>query len=184
VPSYVALLRGINLGARNRLAMADLRGLLEKLGYDDVRTHLQSGNAVFGAGTRSARSVESAVESAIEETLSMQIRVLVRTAAEMANVVAADPLGDRATDHARYMVVFLEKPVPASALADIEPAAYEPEQFDVDGRHLYLWLPEGSHASRLARVLSETRLGGAATMRNWRTVTKLAELAGAKPATR
>jgi uncharacterized protein (DUF1697 family) len=179
VPTYVALLRGINLGARNRLAMADLRSLLDKLGYDDVRTHLQSGNAVFAASTRSARAVEKAVEEAIEATLGLQIRVLVRSAQEMAKVVAADPLGDRATDHARYMVVFLEKTVPTSALADIDPGAYEPEEFAVDGRHLYLWLPDGSHASRLARVMSEKRLGGAGTMRNWRTVTKLAELAGA-----
>lgn len=177
--SYVALLRGINLGPRNRLAMADLRALLDKLGYEDVRTHLQSGNAIFNAGTRSARAVETAVEQAIERELGLALRVLVRSAAQMAKVVAADPLGDRASDHARYMVVFLEKPVPASALAGIDPAAYAPEEFAVDGRHLYLWLPDGSHASRLARVMGEKRLGGAATMRNWRTVTRLAELAGA-----
>jgi uncharacterized protein (DUF1697 family) len=96
----------------------------------------------------------------------------------MAKVVAADPLGDRATDHSRYMVVFLEKPVSAAQLADIDPAAYAPEAFAVDGRHLYLWLPEGSHASRLARAMGEKRFGGAATLRNWRTVTKLAEMAG------
>jgi uncharacterized protein (DUF1697 family) len=177
VPTYVALLRGINLGARNRMAMTDLRAVLDKLGYTDVRTHLQSGNAVFVARARSARVVETAVEAAIEDDLGMQVRVLVRTAAEMGEVVAADPLGDRATDHARYMVVFMEKSLPAGAVADIDPSAYRPEEFAVDGRHLYLWLPEGSHASRLARLLTEKRFGGAGTMRNWRTVTKLADMA-------
>jgi uncharacterized protein (DUF1697 family) len=178
MPSYVALLRGINLGARNRVAMSDLRALLEKLDYRDVRTHLQSGNAVFTAAARSARAVETAVENAVEAELGLALRVLVRTAGQMAKVVAADPLGDRATDHSRYMVVFLEKPVSAAQLADIDPAAYAPEAFAVDGRHLYLWLPEGSHASRLARAMGEKRFGGAATLRNWRTVTKLAEMAG------
>ena len=178
MPTYVALLRGINLGARNRLAMADLRALLDKLGYDDVRTHLQSGNAVFSASERSARNVEKTVEGAIEDALGMTVRVLVRSAAQLAEVVEADPLGDRASDHARYMVVFLDKPVPKTALAGIDPQRYQPEEFAVVGREIYLWLPSGSHASNLARVIADEKLGGAGTMRNWRTVTKLAEMAG------
>jgi len=179
VPTYVALLRGINLGARNRLAMADLRTLLDDLGYDDVRTHLQSGNAVFATTTRSAAAVEKAVEAAIEKTTGLRIRVLVRSAAQLAKVLAADPLGGRATDHSRYMVVFLEKPVTKKALADVDPDSYLPEEFAVDGKHLYLWLPDGSHASKLARLMSEKKLGGAGTMRNWRTVGKLAEMSSA-----
>ena len=178
MPTYVALLRGINLGARNRLAMADLRSLLDDLGYQDVRTHLQSGNAVFAASTRSGPAVGKAVEEAIAAGLGMRIRVLVRTAEQMAQVVAADPLGERATDHARYMVVFLERPLAPSALADLDPADYAPEEYAVVGRELYLWLPTGSHDSRLARAMSEKRLGGTWTMRNWNTVRKLAELAG------
>jgi len=90
VPTYVALLRGINLGARNRVAMADLRALLEGLGYDDVRTHLQSGNAVFSTGTRSATAVRTAVEKAIDDELGVAVPVVVRTAAQVAKVVAAD----------------------------------------------------------------------------------------------
>ena len=177
MPTYVALLRGINLGARNRVAMADLRALLEKLGYDDVRTHLQSGNAVFATGERSAAAVGVAVEKAIEDGLGTKVPVLVRSSAQLAKVVATDPLGDRATDHARYMVVFLDTSLPKNALAGIDPRRYEPEEFTLVGRELYLWLPGGTHASRLARVLADEKLGGTGTMRNWRTVTKLAEMA-------
>jgi uncharacterized protein (DUF1697 family) len=178
VPAYVALLRGINLVKRNRVAMADLRALLEAQGYGDVRTHLQSGNAVFSAPTRSAAALESVVEKAIGAELGLTIRVLVRTAAQMAKVVATDPLGARATDHARYMVVFLDRRLPASALSDVDPAAYEPEEFALVGRELYLWLPKGSHDSRLARAVTDKRLGVTGTMRNWNTVRRLAELAG------
>jgi uncharacterized protein (DUF1697 family) len=173
---FVALLRGINLGARNRLAMADLRRLLEELGYADVRTHLQSGNAVFTAPTRSARQVERDVEGALSAH-GLPVRVLVRTAAQVRDVVAADPLGDRADDPARYMVIFLEKPVSKAALDGLDPGKYEPEVLVASGKHLYLWLPRGTHASRLPALLSEQRLGGATTMRNWRTVTALAEMA-------
>jgi uncharacterized protein (DUF1697 family) len=178
MPTYVALLRGINLGARNRVAMADLRHLLQELGYQGVRTHLQSGNAVFSTTTRSAAAVQKAVEGAIADRLDMEVRVIVRSAAQLAKVVAADPLGDRVTDPARYMVVFLDKAVSQGAVADIDPSSYQPEQFAVVGKELYLWLPDGSHASRLAQVMAARKLGGAGTMRNWRTVTKLAEMAG------
>jgi uncharacterized protein (DUF1697 family) len=177
VPTYVALLRGINLGARNRLAMADLRRVLEELGFERVRTHLQSGNAVFKAGIRSAAAVEKAVEQAIMDQLGMDVRVLVRTPAQLRKVLAVNPFGARATDHARYMVVFLEKPLTKKAVADVDPEKYLPEEYAVDGRHLYLWLPDGSHASKLARTLSEQKLGVVGTLRNWRTVTKLAEMA-------
>jgi uncharacterized protein (DUF1697 family) len=174
VPTYVALLRGINLGARNRVAMADLRALLEGLGYEDVRTLLQSGNAVFTTKTRSAATVEKQVEKAISAELGLDLRVLVRSAAQLATVLATDPLGDRATDHARYMVVFLDKALTAKAMSDLDPESFAPEEFAFKGRELYLWLPKGSHDSRLARAMTEKRLGGSSTMRNWNTVRKLA----------
>jgi uncharacterized protein (DUF1697 family) len=94
-------------------------------------------------------------------------------------VLDADPLGDRATDHARYMVVFLEKKLTASALSDLDPESFAPEEFAVSGRELYLWLPNGSHDSKLARAMSKKPDGGTSTMRNWNTVRKLAEMADA-----
>lgn len=179
MPTYVALLRGVNLGSKRRLAMADLRALLEGLGYSDVRTHLQSGNAVFRAPTRSSSVVSAAVEKAIAAELDMDVDVVVRTAAQLAAVLAHDPFGGRATDHSRLMVVFLEKPPPAAWLPGIDPASYAPEEVAVEGLQVYLWLPEGVQDSRLGRLISDKRLGGTSTMRNWRVVTKLAELAGA-----
>ncbi|MGH8938566.1 MAG: DUF1697 domain-containing protein [Actinomycetes bacterium] len=179
--TYVAFLRGINLGRRNKVAMSDLRALLDKRGYSDVRTHLQSGNAVFTTPKRSVAAVEKEIEAAVADELGLEIRVIVRTAGQLRAVVDADPLGDRATDHSRYLVGFLDKPLPAAAVAHVDPAAYAPEEYAVDGKHLYVWLPAGSHDSRLIRALSEKKLGHVATMRTWRVVTKLAEMAAASP---
>ncbi|MDT7570918.1 MAG: hypothetical protein QOE05_1092 [Actinomycetota bacterium] len=179
MPTYVALLRGINLGSKRRVAMADLRSLLEGIGYDDVRTHLQSGNAVFRAGTRSAAAVRSAVHDGIADELGMAVDVVGRTAAQLAKVVEADPYAGTATDPARYLVTFLDKAPAKGWLADVDVADFEPEQVEVRGSEVYLWLPKGVHASRLARLIGDKKLGGTATSRNWNVVTKLAELAAA-----
>jgi uncharacterized protein (DUF1697 family) len=177
VPVYVVLLRGINLGSKRRVAMADLRSLLEGLGYDDVRTHLQSGNAVLRTPTRSAGTVEKAVAKAITAELGLDVNVTARTAAQMAAVVEADPFDGVATDPARYLVTFLEKQPPTSWLDAVDPETYAPEQAAVVGKQLYLWLPGGVQNSRLARNLTDKKLGGSATSRNWNVVRKLAELA-------
>lgn len=177
MPTYVALLRGINLGRSRRLAMADLRSLLEGLGHGEVRTHLQSGNAIFTAPTRSAATVEKQVEQAIAAELSMDVRVTVRTAAQMRAVVEADPFAGVADDPARYLVTFLEKAPAKSWLAGVDPESYAPELAAVVGKQLYLWLPGGVHASRLARTVTDKKLGGSATSRNWNVVTRLAEMA-------
>ena len=177
MPTYVALLRGINLGSKRRVAMADLRALLAGLGYDDVRTHLQSGNAVFRAGSRSPASVRSTVEKAIATGLRMDVDVVVRSAVQLAAVVDADPFAGTATDPARYLVTFLDKAPPKSWLSDVDVASYQPEQVAVRGAEIYLWLPEGVHTSRLARLVGDAKLGGTATSRNWNVVRRLAEMA-------
>jgi uncharacterized protein (DUF1697 family) len=181
VPTYVALLRGINLGARRRVAMADLRTLLEGLGYDDVRTHLQSGNAVFRSGTRSATAVKKQLEKAFDDAYDFDVDVVVRSAAQLAKVVDTNPFDGVATDGARYLVTFLDRAPGRTWLADLDLADYEPEMVEVRGSEIYLWLPTGVHASRLARVVGDTKLHGTATSRNWNVVTKLAELAAAGP---
>jgi hypothetical protein len=115
VPTYVVLLRGINLGSKRRVAMADLRELLEGLGYDDVRTHLQSGNVVLRT-TGSAAAVKEKVEAALATHCGFDIDVVVRTKALLAKVIGGNPFTGKATDNARYLVVFREKAPPAAWL--------------------------------------------------------------------
>lgn len=170
--SQIALLRGINLGAHNRVGMAPLRELLTSLGYGSVRTHLQSGNVVLRSDTPAGRTAER-ISAEVARAFSVDVPVLVRTRAELAAVVAADPLGAVATDPARYLVQFLDAEPDPRVLAAMEAAVAEPERYATLGREVYLWLPAGIRDSKLAAAVN--RSGG--TGRNWRTVRRLLDLA-------
>jgi uncharacterized protein (DUF1697 family) len=172
----VALLRGINVGGHNRVAMAQLRELIESLGNGDVRTHLQSGNVVFtGAATPDRAAAD--IEALIAERLGLRLRVLVRTRDELAAVVDGNPLAATAGDPARLIVLFLSAPPDPALLQAIDPAPYEPERLAACGREIHVWCANGVQGSRLLQVLSERRLGVTVTARNWRTVTRLLALA-------
>jgi uncharacterized protein (DUF1697 family) len=175
--TYVALLRGVNLGANRRLAMADLRRWLDDLGYGDVRTHLQSGNAIVRSDKPPAE-VAREIEKRIEEETGARIPCLIRTHEELRRVLDADPFAGIATDPARYVVAFLSDRPANPRLATLDPAAYEPERWHIGEREIYLWYPNGIHDSRLNRELTDRSLGVVATARNWNTVRKLAALSG------
>jgi len=171
--SYVALLRGINVGAHNRVPMADVRSLMTGLGFADVRTHLQSGNVVFRGPDAPSADVERAIADRLEADLGLPVAVLVRTGAAFLDVVAGNPLvGD---DPARLMVLFLSEP-PPGRLTDIDPARYAPEVFAVRTTEIYVYCATGILESPLLKLFSDRRLGCAVTARNWRTVTRIAEL--------
>lgn len=172
--TQVALLRGINVGRNRRVEMAGLRALLADLGHQGIRTHLNSGNAIFRADTPPDRT-ERDITAAIAERLGLNVPVLVRTAEELAAVVAADPLHGIATDPARYLVVFLPSEPEPGALADLDPGGFAPEAFRLAGREVYLWCPNGVHRAALPPALAARGLVG--TARNWNTVTRLRDLA-------
>jgi uncharacterized protein (DUF1697 family) len=172
----VALLRGINLGAARRLPMADLRASMERLGYEDVQTVLQSGNVVYRGGDSAERSGQR-IRAQLLEDAGLDVPVMVRTARQMATVVRRNPLREHATDPKHHHVVFLERRPPKARAASLDPASFEPERFAVHGRELFVWWPDGVHRARLTLPTIERRLGVAGTARNWNTVEKLAELA-------
>ena len=158
--------------------MGELRDLVASLGHDDVRTYVQSGNVVFTSDAAPAE-LERQLGRAIADQLGVETDVVVRTRDELAEVVARDPLGDVADDPKRYQVSFLSGEPDADAVRALEAVDFSPERFAVSGREIYAWHPAGLQRSKLARALSEDRLGVTATARNWNTVTKLLELAGA-----
>ena len=174
--AQIALLRGINVGAHNRIPMADLRALLAELGYPDARTLVQSGNIVLSADL-SPDDLAAELERAITERFGVQTPVVVRTREELAAVVALDPLGDVAQEHKLYQVSFLSAEPDSEAVAKMAQDDFAPELFVHVGREIYAWHPRGIHNSRLARMLSDKRLGVVATARNWKTTTKLLETA-------
>lgn len=171
------LLRGINVGGRHRVAMADLRALLASMGYADVTTHLQSGNVVLGEVVESADAVARRVEGALVRRFGFDIPVVVRTAAALADIVAADPLREVAMDPARYIVTFLDSEPDAAAVRALQHEEFGSEQFTVRSREVYQWCPGGQHASPLVKALARAGVTSTGTARNWRTVTRLADLA-------
>jgi uncharacterized protein (DUF1697 family) len=176
----VALLRGVNVGGRNKVPMALLRELVEELGYRGVSTHLQSGNVVFSAAGATPAQTASAIEAAIERRLGLSTAVLARTAAELAAVVEDNPLSKLASNPSRQLVVFLSAPVDRVRLADIDPSAFEPDRFVAREREIHVWAPHGVSETKLTYAFWEKRLGGViATARNWNTVMRLCEMAQA-----
>jgi uncharacterized protein (DUF1697 family) len=176
MPRHVVLLRGINLGPRNRIAMPKLRELLADAGFDDVQTYLQSGNVVLSSSA-SAAEVAKNCERLIADELGLAIKVVARTRNEIARVVERNPLGDVATDPKRYQVSFLSAKPKAEVVRKLEDVRVEPERLAVIGREIYAWHPAGVARSKLWAMLAGSGLGVTATARNWTTVTKLLGLA-------
>jgi uncharacterized protein (DUF1697 family) len=175
MPRYVALLRGINLGPRNKVAMGRLRTSFERLGYEEVATYIQSGNVIFSTDRVATGALEHAVQHTIESTFDLRIAVLVRTAAEMRRIVERNPF-PKAVAKSLY-VTFLSARPSASGRRAHGGAAAGNDEFKVIGRELYLHLPDGFGRSRLASTPVERTLGVTGTTRNWRTVATLADMA-------
>ncbi len=174
MPRLVVLLRGVNVGGHNRIAMPALRELLVRLGCEDVQTYLQSGNAVVRwAGSTAA--LEDAVARALRDSLGVPVAVLVRTAAELDAAVAGNPFAEDDVDPALLHVVFLSGDAGASLL-DAE--ALLPDRVLTGDRLFYVRYASGSHSSAASRLFSSKRFPLVATARNWRTVLALQELAG------
>jgi uncharacterized protein (DUF1697 family) len=177
---YVALLRGINVGGRNVVPMVELRALLSTLGLQDVETYIQSGNAVFRAEEHDTHALAARIERAVAGAFAAQPAVLLRTSAELGRVAHGNPYISRGIDPATLHVVFLDAKPETGAKERIDPERSPPDKATLDGCELYLHLPNGAGRTKLTLDYLERTLGVRATQRNWRTVLKLAELAGAR----
>ncbi len=175
-PTHVAFLRGINVGKAKRVAMADLRALVAKLGYRDVKTLLNSGNVLFRAPASSRAAHGARIEKALAEALGVTSRVTVLTVGELAKAVEENPLVSRAHDPSRLLVVVLTNPADRARLAPLARQDWSPEAIAIGTRAVYLWCPPGILASRLQEAVGRV-LGDAATARNWATMTRLLALA-------
>ena len=174
---YVALLRAVNLGGHRKVGMAELRELLSFLGYSDVSTYIQSGNALFTSPEDDAGALEREIEQAIEQRFGMDVPVLLRTPNELAAVIAGNPFPHALTSPSRFYVAFLSGQPDPDALAQIDAQQFVPEEFAPGERAMYVWYPNGLNASKLSNTFWEKHLGVTATSRNWNTVNKLLELA-------
>jgi uncharacterized protein (DUF1697 family) len=172
----IVLLRGVNVGGRNRVPMPALREALEAAGLEDVVTYVQSGNIVLSSNAK-PDALAREVEAVIADSFELEVVVVVRTRAELAKVVRRDPFGAVADREKLYQVSFCAEKPAKQALDKLAEGAAEGERLLLDGREIYAWFPHGVGRSKLAAQLSKQRLGTVVTARNWTTVKKLLALA-------
>ena len=174
--TYVALLRGINVGGNRIIKMADLRDMFVEAGAREVETYIQSGNVVFGHAARSATKLAADLEKQLAADAGFPVPVVLRTAAELAGVIAANPFAK--ADVEQLHVSFLASALASDALGTVDAKAFAPERFSVAAREVYLHLPEGMGRSKLVGAIMKVKAMAPATARNWRTVMTLSEMAG------
>jgi uncharacterized protein (DUF1697 family) len=172
---YAALLRAVNLGARNRLAMADLRRVVEEAGGEDVQTYVQSGNVVFRSPAGSALLERSLTEGI--RGLGVETVVMLRTAKQLGQLVANNPFVKAGADPAKLHVAFLAGRPDADGARRLRKGAFAPEELALATGAVYLHMPSGYGRAKLGNAFIEKELGVPATTRNWRTACTLAELA-------
>jgi uncharacterized protein (DUF1697 family) len=176
--SYVALLRGINVGGHNPVAMADLRELLVHLGLSDPKSMLQSGNLVFLAEAHTNAQLESSLEAGALKRLGLKTDFFVRSAEEWEAILAGNPFHREAAHDPGRLVVMILKVAPiAGGVEALQAGVTGPEVVRAGERHAYIVYPNGIGRSRLTNALIERTLGTRGTARNWNTVQKLRALA-------
>jgi uncharacterized protein (DUF1697 family) len=175
--TYVALLRGINVSGHNKVSMADLRALFLNLGGEDVTTYVQSGNVVFKSTARSSAELTGAIEKRIRRDLDLNVTVLLRAAAQLAEIAAGNPFVKSGGEPRRLHVTFLADAPDRARFRELEAKHFGPDEFRVAGPEIYLHCPNGYGRTKLNNTFFERQLAVAATTRNWTTVTKLAGLA-------
>jgi uncharacterized protein (DUF1697 family) len=173
---YIALLRGINVGTAKRVAMADLREMMQGLGYGNVRTLLNSGNAVFDAAAGTAAAHAKKLKAALLAQCGVDAEVIVKSAADVAAAIAEHPLKRHANHDSLLLVLFTQEPEALRGLNVLEKGDWSPEVFAVAAHAAWLWCPGGSAKSVLAAAVGKA-LGPIGTTRNWATVLKLDALA-------
>jgi uncharacterized protein (DUF1697 family) len=179
MPRQVALLRGVNLARQRRLAMSDLRAVVEGLGYADVATHLQSGNVLLSS-RHSPERVGRTISKGLADDLGFPCEVIVRTAVEMVAVVEGNPIPE-ATEGSRLLVTFLGREPAAGAVEGLEDEDLGGDRIRVRGREIYSWCPGGFNKSAARAALDARDLGVSSTARNMNTVRRLAEMLAAPP---
>ena len=177
--TYIALLRGINVGGNNKLPMKDLAALFEKAGCSDVATYIQSGNVVFKAEASLAQRLPELMQKAILKSHKIVVPVIVRSAAELRKIAAAHPHKTPDAEHKALHVGFLAQRPSAAQVASLDPQRSPEDIFSVKGSEIYIrYSLAGLAKSKLNNQYIDSRLGTTSTLRNWNTVLKLLEMAG------
>jgi uncharacterized protein (DUF1697 family) len=175
--SYVALMRGLNVGGNNRLPMVDLVAIFEEAGCKEVRTYIQSGNVLFQASSRLATKLPTIIEQAIQKRFGYQVPVVMRPARSLTKLAKSNPFLIAGHEPKGLYLMFLATLPSPESLDALDAQRGRPDQFAVRGDHVYLYYPNGSARSKLTTAYFDKTLRTTSTVRNWNTLTKLVELA-------
>ena len=177
MPTYIAMLRGINVGPGKIVKMERLRASFEALGFDGVETYVQSGNVIFESEQKSPAGLSNKIEEQIQHTFGFRVPVLVKTSKEIAQIVSDNPLvKEKGIDHSKLHVTFLSDAPPKTAVKVLKPLATGRERFRILNCEIYLYCPDGYGNTKLSNNAIEKKLSVVATTRNWRTVNTLLEM--------
>ncbi len=174
---YISLLRGINVGGRHKLPMKELTAMYVEAGCEDVRTYIQSGNVVFRARKALAERIPMVIAKSIAEARGFEVPVVARTGDELEKIAHNNPFLLAGADERRVHVGFLAETPSREAVASLDGDRSPPDAFEVRGREIYLHLPNGVGRTKLTNKYFDRALGTTSTVRNWRTVLKLVQMA-------
>jgi uncharacterized protein (DUF1697 family) len=174
--SYLALLRGINVGGKNKVLMTHLSDMFARAGCKNVRTFIQSGNVIFDGSAKVSAQVPRLVAEQIAETLGYTTPVVLRSLAELEETVSSNPFLNAGSDVELLHLMFLAAHPEASKVAGLNPQRSPGDEYIVRGREIYLRLPNGVRETKLTNAYFDSKLATISTGRNWRTVTKLLEM--------
>jgi uncharacterized protein (DUF1697 family) len=172
---YALLLRGVNIGTKNSLPMAELRKMLDEIGCTGARTLLQSGNAVLSTRLGPAELTRR-ISATLEAYMGRPVATTLRTLDQLSGIVDGHPFREVATNNSNMCVTFLSHAPTSAEVAPLHATDFSPELFQVAGTAIYTWHPRGQAESALRVALGKLRLRGSVTTRNWNTVLKLLEM--------
>jgi uncharacterized protein (DUF1697 family) len=170
---FIALLRGINVSGQKQIKMSDLKTLFEATGFQDVKTYIQSGNVIFSAKEKSKRKLGNKSSLAIKSKYGFDVRVIVITPDEIECVLKNNPFFKNKKDAEKLYVIFLSENPLVENIKKLNAINYSPEEYVIDGRYIYLFVPNGYGKAKLNNNLFENKLKVFGTTRNWNTVNKL-----------
>jgi len=177
---HISILRGINVGGKRKILMADLKSLYSKLGYKNVISYIQSGNVIFDAKETDHQKIEAKIYKAINKAYGFEVPVVVRSVEEIKHAVANNPFAKNKTETESLHLTFLKEIPSTENLEKIATYDYSPDKFKIIDKDVFLICSGKYHKSKLTNNFFEKKLKVAATTRNWKTVNKLLELSQEK----
>ena len=177
--TYISILRGINVSGQKKILMVDLKLLLEKMKFENVTTYIQSGNVVFKSSTElTDLELSKKIETEIFKKYKFEVPVIIRTQQELENVISSNPfLKEKNINIEKLHVTFLSEKPNKGLLESIAHLNFSPDRFFINGKEVYLYIPESYGETKLSNKFFENKLKVTATTRNWKTVNKLGEIA-------